>query len=64
MREIAQLKNQLETAIYEVKAKLDKEKDDNIAAEIEDDDRDKLEEALDKVQDWLQDSEKAEKKEW
>lgn len=53
LREIAQLKNQLETAVYEVKAKLDKEKDDNIAAEIEDDDRDKLEEALDKVQDWL-----------
>eukprot|EP00703_Trepomonas_sp_PC1_P003780 JAP92826.1 Heat shock protein 70 [Trepomonas sp. PC1] len=64
LREIAQLKNQLESAVYDVKAKLDKEKDDNIAAEIEDDDRDKLEEALDQVQDWLQDAENAEKKDW
>lgn len=47
LREIATLKNQLESAIYDVKTKLDKEKDDNIVDEIEDDDKDKLEEALD-----------------
>ena len=39
--------------VYDVKNKLDSEKDDNIAATIEDADKDKLEEALDKVQDWL-----------
>lgn len=33
--------------MYDVKTKLDKEKDDNIAAEVTDEDRDKLEEALD-----------------
>lgn len=35
--------------IYDVKNKLDTEKDDNIAGEIEDSDKDKLEEAIDKA---------------
>ena len=63
-REIAQLKNQLEMSIYDVKNKLDSEKDDNIVDEIDDDDKDKLEEALDDVQDWMQSSEDADKDAW
>lgn len=35
--------------VYDVKAKLDTEKDDNIVKEIEDADKDKLEEALDSI---------------
>jgi hypothetical protein len=34
-------------SIYDVKNKLDKEKDENIVDVVEDDDKDKLEEALD-----------------
>ncbi|CAL6036222.1 Heat_shock protein 70 [Hexamita inflata] len=64
LKEVATLKNQLETAVYDVKNKLDKEKDDNIADTIEDEDKDKLEEALDEIQDWLQDNEGAEKQDW
>ena len=63
-REIAQLKNQLEMSIYDVKNKLDSEKDDNIVDEIDDDDKDKLEEALDDVQDWMQSNEDADKDAW
>ena len=63
-REIAQLKNQLEMSIYDVKNKLDSEKDDNIVDEIDDDDKDKLEEALDDAQDWMQSSEDADKDAW
>ena len=48
-KEIAELKNQLEMAVYDVKAKLDSEKDGNIVDKIEDDDKEKLEDALDSV---------------
>lgn len=51
-------------SIYDVKNKLDSEKDDNIVDEIDDDDKDKLEEALDDVQDWMQSSEDADKDAW
>jgi len=51
-------------AVSDVKNKLDSEKDDNIAKIIEDGDKDKLEEALDEIQEWMQDTEGADKDTW
>ena len=51
-------------SIYDVKSKLDSEKDGNIADIIDDDDKDKLEEAIDEIQDWLADTSDAEKDDW
>lgn len=50
--------------IYDVKSKLDSEKDDNIVDVIEDDDKERLEEAIDDAQEWLQNSQNAEKQDW
>lgn len=53
IRELVNLKNQLEQMVYDVKVKLDSEKDGNILADLSAEDKDKLEEALDDVQDWM-----------
>lgn len=52
-RDIANLKNQLQQMIYDTKDKLDSEKDGNILDAISDDDKDRLEEACDDADDWL-----------
>ena len=50
--------------IYDVKAKLDVEKDGNIAEQVTPEDRDTLTEAVDAASDWKADAEDASVEEW
>jgi len=62
-REIADLRTQLQQLIYDAKDKLDSEKDGSILDIISDDDKDRLEETCDDVQQWLDENDEAEKAE-
>ncbi|CAL6038398.1 Heat_shock protein 70 [Hexamita inflata] len=61
-RDIANLRNNLQQMIFDTKDRLDSEKDGNILDEINDDDKDRLEEVCDEMDDWLQENEDTEDK--
>lgn len=59
-----EVQNQLNYIIYDIRNKLDAEKEGNIAADVSPDDRDALTEAADNAQDWMADAEDADVDEW
>lgn len=61
-RELANLRNSLQMMIYDARDRLDSEKDGNFLDAITDDDKDRLEEAIDDAEDWLNENDEVEDK--